>query len=104
MDAFYSAIDEADMIMQRNTLLGTKIDYRRPPLLTAEDVANLKAPVYTMVADNEVFFPGDKAIEKCRKIVKNFAGSHVLRNTKHVPDKSIYPEIESKLRDWLFQK
>lgn len=104
MDAFYDTKDESDVTMQRNILLGVKTDFRRPPLLTQKDVAKLNAPVYAMVADNDVFFSGDKALEKCQAIFRNFAGSHTLKNTKHIPEKNIYPEIENKLREWLKQK
>ncbi len=104
MDAFYDTKSEGDVTMQRNILLGVKTDFRRPPLLTEKDVENLNAPVYAMIGDDDVFFPGDKALDRCKSIFKNFAGSHILRNTKHIPETSLYPEIENKLREWLKQK
>jgi pimeloyl-ACP methyl ester carboxylesterase len=103
MDAFYNTKNEADVTMQKNILLRVKTDFRRPPLLTKKNVENLDAPIYGIFADNDVFFPGDKALKKCQAIFKNFAGSHILKNTKHIPEKSLYPEIEDKLREWLKQ-
>ncbi|MEP7037344.1 MAG: hypothetical protein ABI891_03280, partial [Acidobacteriota bacterium] len=81
-----------------------RMDFRKPPLLTRKDVEKLNAPVYAIVADNDVFFPGDKALEKGKAIFNNFAGSHTLKDTKHIPEKSVYAEIENKLREWLKQK
>lgn len=104
MDAFYDTKDDYAVSMQKNTLLGVRMDFRKPPLLTRKNVENFNAPVYAMVADNEVFFPGEKALEKCENIFNNFAGSHILKDTKHIPEKSVYAEIENKLREWLKQK
>lgn len=101
LDAFYDTKDTHARTMQRHTLLGMKMDYRRPPLLQAADVAGLNAPVYAMVADSDVFFPGRQALEKCRKIFKNFKGEHVLSNTKHMPEKHTYAEIEATIKRWL---
>jgi pimeloyl-ACP methyl ester carboxylesterase len=101
MDAFYTHIEARDIAFQKNVLLGVKVDYRRPTLLTEQDVKKLDAPVYAMVADNDIFFPGDKAIERCKAIFRNFKDFHVLKNTKHIPAQSIYPEIENKIERWL---
>jgi pimeloyl-ACP methyl ester carboxylesterase len=103
MDAFYSEIDIQGIAFQKNVLLGVKVDYRRPTLLTAKEIKALKAPVYAMVADNDIFFPGDKTLERAKNIFSNFKGSHVLRNTKHIPAAHTYAEIENQLKKWLVE-
>lgn len=101
MDAFYTTKDAHSVAFQRAILLGLKMDYRKPPLLTAKAVANMKAPVYAMVADNDIFFPGNKALEKCREFFPNFQGAYILKNTKHIPDISQYPIISQQITAWL---
>lgn len=104
MEPFYDTKDEHAVTMQRNLLLGVKMDYRKPPLLTEKDVEKLDAPVYAIVADDDVFFPGDKTLERCKAVFKNFAGSHTLKNSKHMPEKQTFAEIENKIREWLNAK
>ncbi len=101
MDAFYTQIDETGVSFQKNVLLGVKVDYRRPTLLTAKDVNQMHSPVYVMVADNDIFFPGDKALKKCKALFINFKGSYILKNTKHIPAPNTYPEIENQIKKWL---
>lgn len=101
MDAFYTTKDAHSVAFQKAVLLGVKMDYRKPPVLTAKDVANVQAPVYAMVADNDIFFPGDKALEKCKQFFVNFKGEYILKNCKHIPDVSEYPRISQQIAVWL---
>jgi len=82
-------------------LLHVKVDFNRPTLLTADKVKNMEAPVYTIVADNDIFFPWDKTLERCRIVFKNFKEEHILKNTKHIPDVKMFSEIEAQLKKWL---
>lgn len=101
MSSFYNNIDEYSIEFQKNTLTGVNIDFRRPPLLKKEHVENFAAPVYLMVADDEVFFPSEISIEKCKAYFKNFKGFYTLENSKHIPDSSKFSEIESVIANWL---
>lgn len=101
LKAFHSQEDPFWSALHRALLLGTKMDYRRPPLLQKQDVQALKAPVYAMVAEEDVFFPGEAALARCQAIFPNFAGSAVLRGAKHMPMPERYAEIQQQLRQWL---
>jgi len=101
MEAFYSEIDAPAIAFQKSVLLGVKVDYRRPIILQAKDVEKHSAPVYAMVADDDIFFPGHIALEKCKDIFTNFKGSYVLKNSKHIPAKNRYAEIEQQIGKWL---
>ncbi len=101
MDAFYITKDAHSVAFQKAVLLGVKMDYRKPPLATAAEMAAFQAPVYAMVAENDVFFPGDKALARCKEIFKNLKGVTVLQGSKHIPDIADYPEIARQLGKWL---
>jgi pimeloyl-ACP methyl ester carboxylesterase len=101
MDAFYVTKDAHSIAMQGAILRGVKMDYAKPPLATAAEMANLTAPVYAMVAETDIFFPGDQALERCRMIFKNFKESVVLKGAKHIPDQADYPKIAKQLDVWL---
>lgn len=104
MDAFYTTKDAHSIALQKAILLGVNMDYRKPPVLTRKDVAMVSAPVYAMVADNDVFFPGDKALAACKAFFSNFKGSFVLKNCKHIPDRSEYPIISQQIEKWLAEE
>lgn len=99
--AFVPEGDDFMHRMQRELLLGVNIDFRRPTLLQAKDVVHFDKPVYVMVASDDIFFPGQKAIEKCKRIFNNLQAVYVLPDSKHMPAASSYPDIQSKLREWL---
>ncbi len=101
MNAFFTKITPDWIEFQKNILLGVKLDYRKPPLLKKSQIEGFKKPVYCMAADDDIFFPGDKAIQKCEQLFSNFRESHMLKNTRHIPDVAQYPEIEEKLMLWL---
>lgn len=104
ISSFYTQVDDYALAFQRETLLGLKMDYSRPPLLTREAVAGYEAPVYAMVADDDVFFPGEACVAKLREAFSNFKEAHVLKNCRHIPSAAVFTEIAQKLDAWLQEK
>lgn len=101
MDAFFIEKDPHSVAFQKAVLLGLKMDYRRPPLLQPKDVKGVEAPVYTMVADDDVFFPGEATLARCKVLFRNFKESYVLKGCKHIPAQGRYSEISAKIAEWL---
>lgn len=101
--SFVPEEDEFMFRLQKEMLNGLKMDYRRPLLLEAKDVQNFSNPVYMIVADDDVFFPGEDAINRAKAIFKNFRGAHVLKNCKHMPYIDRYPEIQLQVKTWIEQ-
>ena len=87
--------------LQREILLGVKMDYRRPQLLKASDISHFSNPIYMIVADDDIFFPGDEAVKKAKIIFKNLQEVYFLPDCKHMPHARDFPLIQSKLRSWL---
>jgi pimeloyl-ACP methyl ester carboxylesterase len=101
--SFVPEEDEFMFRLQKEMLVGLNMDYRRPILLEAKDVQNFSNPVYMIVADDDVFFPGDDAIKKAKTIFKNFKEAHILKNCKHMPFIDRYPEIQLQIKTWIEQ-
>lgn len=99
--SFYTEVDDYALAFQRETLLGLKMDYNRPPLLTAKAVSGFDAPVYAMVADDDVFFPAEPCVAKLKKAFSNFKEAHTLQHCRHIPSASHFSEISQKLNGWL---
>ena len=104
LNAFVPKNDTFMFRLQKALLTGVHIDYRRPALLTKEEVKNFNSPVYIMVADSDLFFPGDAAVKKAQKIFNNLRGIHYLKNSLHIPAHSDYTEIQNVILKWLEQK
>lgn len=77
------------------------MDFRRPSLLKAKDVVHYTKPLYIMVADDDIFFPGEAAVKRAKQLFKNLKEIYFLKNCKHIPHKSHYLEIQQKLEEWL---
>lgn len=101
ISSFYTEIDDYALAFQRETLLGIKMDYQRPPLLSAQDVEGFEAPVYAIVVDDDVFFPGEACLKKLREAFRNFKESHTLTNCQHIPSACEFTEICQYLNHWL---
>lgn len=101
LKAFISEEDEFMTRLQNAMLTGLNIDYRRPLLLQKEDVKHFTKPVYIMVAENDVFFPGDAAVKRATSIFKNLKGIHMLKGSKHMPEAGTYTEIQQKIEEWI---
>lgn len=101
--AFVPEEDEFMFRMQKALLLGLNMDYRRPVLLQEKDIRQFTNPVYMIVADDDVFFPGIETVERAKAIFKNFKEAHILKNCKHMPGKETYLEIQQKINYWLEQ-
>lgn len=101
LSAFVAPDDEFMFRLQKAQLTGLNMDYRRPVLLKEKDVEKYQNPVYMIVADNDIFFPGLEAIERAKKLFKNFKESYVIENCKHMPSKGDFAIIQEKLRKWI---
>jgi pimeloyl-ACP methyl ester carboxylesterase len=101
LEPFVPADDDFMFEFQKLILQGLHMDYRRPSILQAKDVKDFKNPVYLMVADNDIFFPGEKAIKQAKKVFPNLKGIHVLKNCKHMPHVSHFDEMQDKIKEWL---
>ena len=99
--AFVPEEDEFMFRLQKALLTNLNMDYRRPILLREKDVKNFNNPVYMIVSDNDVFFPGLESIDRAKRIFNNFREAHTLKNSKHMPNKEDYFEIQQKIKLWL---
>ena len=99
--AFVPDNDKHMFQLQKILLTGVKMDFRRPGLLKKNDVAHVENPVYLMVADDDVFFPGPASVERANEVFPNLNDVHVLENSRHIPQADRYDEIQETIRKWL---
>ena len=99
--AFVPEEDDFMFRLQKALLTGLNMDYRRPKLLQKQDVERFQNPVYMMVADDDIFFPGDAAVKRAQQLFNNLADVHILKNCRHMPQLESYPEIQQKIASWI---
>ncbi len=99
--SFVPENDEFMFCMQKALLLGVHIDYRRPKLLTKNNVAHFNKPVFIIVASDDIFFPSQKIEKRSQEIFNNLKEIHYLKDTKHMPSQKTFSEIQQKIREWI---
>jgi pimeloyl-ACP methyl ester carboxylesterase len=99
--SFVPEHDDFMFRLQKALLTGLNMDYRRPTLLRASDVKHFTNPVFLIVSDDDVFFPGIEAITRAKGLFKNIKGTYILSNCKHMPGKERYPEIQQVIKSWI---
>ena len=87
--------------MLSTMMKGIKLDTRIPKLLKKKDVQHFEAPVYVIAAKGDVYFPGEKIIQRCKELFSNLKGTHLLSNSKHMPSEDSYPIIQRKIVEWI---
>jgi pimeloyl-ACP methyl ester carboxylesterase len=101
LSAFYTEIDADSVALQRELLSGVNMDFRRPPEFGTKQADRLDAPVFAILAQNDVFFPASKTLKRCQELFKNFREAQVLDGIKHVPSPKQYPQIVAQIEKWL---
>lgn len=101
MDAFYTTKDDFSIRLQNSTLLGVKMDMQRPPLIKSADTQDFKAPVYILVAEDDIFAPAEKTLKKASQVFENLVETKILKDSKHVPSAAQHNEIEKTIERWL---
>lgn len=101
LKAFVHEDDTYMFEFQKAILLGVHMDYRKPAILKLSQVKGFKSPVYLMVADDEIFFPAEKTIQKAKEVFENLQEVYVLKDCKHMPHHSQFEEIQNKIDTWI---
>lgn len=87
--------------LQKALMTGIYLDTKVPKLLTKKNVAHFDSPVYIITVSDDVFFPGEKMVKRSKELFNNLQEVHLLKNSKHMPGKETYGEIQMKMREWI---
>lgn len=97
LQSFVSNEDEFMLRLQKAFLTGLNMDYLGPTLPKEKDVSMFERPVYLLVAEDDVFFPGDKTLARAFQVFKNVRGVYTIKG-KLMPGRETYPEIEQTIK------
>lgn len=99
--AFVPDGDDFLFRFQKALLNGIYLDTKVPKLLKKKNVEHFDNPVYIITVSNDIFFPRDKMAKRSKTLFNNLKEIHVLKNSKHMPGKETYSEIQLKVREWI---
>ncbi|WP_299536808.1 alpha/beta hydrolase [Ulvibacterium sp.] len=100
-NAFAPQEDHFLFQLLKSLMLGVKLNTKIPTLLKRKDIAHFNHPVYIIAALDDVFFPGKKVAKKSKSLFTNLKEVYFLNDSKHMPSKSSYSEIQLKIREWV---
>jgi pimeloyl-ACP methyl ester carboxylesterase len=64
---------------------GFRLDFRVPPIATADELRGFRAPVLVLAADDDVHFPGPAVLRRAAEVFPNLAGAELIAGCKHTP-------------------
>ncbi|WP_128103001.1 alpha/beta fold hydrolase [Paenibacillus sp. DCT19] len=70
-----------------------------PKLTDREELANYTAPTLLLAGEKDIFFPGDKLIERARKIIPNVRT--VKYDTGHYPSQDVLVQMNEEIKLFL---
>ena len=95
-------IDKDTLDMVRTTFKYAKVKAGMPSNIKISDIKNYKAPTLLFAGEKDILFPGEKVIERAKKIIPNLE-AHLLKNCGHMyfffEESSQY--VSSKIIDFL---
>lgn len=62
-----------------------KMDFTPLPSITEEEARKIATPINIIAAEDDIFFPGKKLLDRASKIFPSLNKTLLLKNTKHVP-------------------
>ncbi|PAF30517.1 alpha/beta hydrolase [Paenibacillus sp. 7516] len=72
-----------------------------PKLTEREELVNYTSPTLLLVGEKDVFFPGDKVIERAQKIIPNVQA--IKYDTGHFPSQDVLIQMNEEIRKFLLQ-
>ena len=98
----FAPIEDVFLLKMLSLMMkGVKLDTRIPKLLKSKEIENFTAPVYIIAAKDDVYFPGEKIVERSKELFLNLKEVHLLENSKHMPSKKTFPIIQQKIKEWI---
>jgi len=76
-------IDKDTLDMVRTTFKYVKVKASMPSNIKISDIKNYKAPTLLFAGEKDILFPGEKVIERAKKIIPNLE-THLLKNCGHM--------------------
>ena len=71
------------------------------PLLTDEQIACCDVPTLVFAAENDIFFPGRKVLERVHHVFPQVAGAELLANSRHYPSPEQKAFINRRVHEFL---
>ncbi|MDH5718090.1 MAG: alpha/beta hydrolase [Spirochaetia bacterium] len=81
-----------------DSVLAYKTNMSIPSLVKEKELENYKAPTFVVGAELDVSFPGEKLINRSKKVFKNLINAELIKNSLHCPPTT------DEFRKWLIKE
>ncbi len=81
----FSTHDEFAIIFLAKVFLHFEMDFSAIPLIKKEEARKIKTPISIIAAADDLFFPGEKMLQRASKLFPSLQEIVLLNNSKHVP-------------------
>ncbi|MCB9257260.1 MAG: alpha/beta hydrolase [Chitinophagales bacterium] len=71
-----------------------KMDFNPVPVISQEAAKKISTPIHLIAAQNDLLFPGEKMLQRARKIFPSLKKTLLLEHSKHVPSMENNRRIE----------
>lgn len=88
LNELFTESDEFALAFLSKVFLHFEMDFSPIPLIEKEEAQKISTPVYLIAAEKDLFFPGAKMIHRAKEIFPSLKQTILLKNAKHVPDKT----------------
>lgn len=78
-----------------------KLETRMPRDATRKELQAFHAPTLVLAAENDVFFPGRRVLERAHSILPGPTESELLKGCGHLPDAEAFVEINRRIEEFL---
>ena len=78
-----------------------KLDSDLPRKATAEELEDFGSPALVFAAENDIFFPGEAALERAKEVIPNLVSAELLRGCRHIPSGEAFALINEKTERFL---
>lgn len=90
---------EADKNLIGKIFKYVSLEQDLPKLAEREELINYNSPTLLLVGEKDVFFPGDKCIDRARQIIPNVQA--IKYDTGHFPSQDVLQEMNAEIQQFL---
>lgn len=95
----WHCMKEADKNLIGKIFKYVSLEQDLPKLAEREELENYTSPTLLLVGEKDVFFPGDKCIDRAQKIIPNVQA--IKYDTGHFPSEDVLREMNAEIQQFL---
>lgn len=97
LQELFTSRDEFAVRYLSEVFLHFKMDFTPVPTISKKEAARIQTPIILFAAKDDLIFPGEKMLKRAKKIFPSLKKTVLLRQSKHVQNRSDNDKIEQEV-------